>query len=364
MGALKRAMESIADDNGISFALTPVQLYAMLNGKSISQGELASNTWHEMPSPPLRYEDMQPFLGSFPGISSPRSSAWAAQQTHFAYPNIPGDWTPSPTKPRDERTTNRTVAVLQLIGGGLEVAGGVVLLLVPEPTTLTKFAGGALTVHGTDTTQAAIRQLFSGRPVQDFTQMGGTWAARQVGASDKTAHRVGVILDVAVPIVVSLGVVGASRIMAIRAGRIILSEDAVAGKVGRISLDVEEADKAVGKEGGHTLERHVNTTDADIEARALRSHLPDAVISRFASKQIAEDAINDAIRANRSAIQRWAANPSSATEAFEFQYHSPIGNGFFKATGQFQQLSKVRVVFKIARYPGKLLYIGTAYPVP
>ena len=39
------------DDNGITLVLIPVQLYAWLNGKSISQSELASNTWHEMPWP-------------------------------------------------------------------------------------------------------------------------------------------------------------------------------------------------------------------------------------------------------------------------------------------------------------------------
>jgi len=229
---------------------------------------------------------------------------------------------------------------------------------------LTKVGGSALALHGLDTTQAAMRQLFSGKPVQDFTQMGSTWAAKQVGASDATAHRVGVILDVAVPFAVTAGV-AVERVLAVRAGRIILSEEAVAGKAGRVSLDVEEADAASSKEGGHALSEHVNKSSDEIKARALASKRPDFIASRFFSKELAEDAVNDAIKANREAIRRWAANPGALrTEGFEFSCKSVIGEGFSKATGQFHQFSRVRVVFKVAKSAGKWIYVVTAYPIP
>ena len=357
------AEDAIDEESGVSIALTPVELYAMLNGKSISQSELASNTWHEMPVPTGL--GIERFLATLPEPADPRQAAWN-RQSHYSQPTPPDCWRPPPVRPLDPTVANRESAVLQIIGGAVETIGGALLILAPDPTLLTKVGGSALALHGLDTTQAAMRQLFSGKPVEDFTQMGATWAAREAGASEQSAHRIGVILDVGVPFTVGAGIFGAERVMAIRAGRVILSEEAVAGKVGRVSLDVEEADSATGKEGGHALERHVNVTSDDIKARALGMRRADAVASRFFNKKLAEDAVNDAIRANRASIQRWAANAAAGkpNQAFEFVCNSEIGEGFLKATGQFQRFSKVRIVFKPAQSSGKLFYIVTAFPVP
>jgi hypothetical protein len=356
----------VAEDSGVSIALTPVQLYAILNGKSISQGELASNTWHEMPLPTdlslVRY------LRTLPETPT-RQAAWAGQ-SHYSQPRAPDCWVPPPiqrSSPPDPATVNRTTAVLDVIGGGFEIAGGALLLLAPDPTLLTKVGGSALALHGADVTQAAIRQLFSGKPVEDYTQMGSTWAARQMGASQNTAQRVGVILDVAVPIGIAGGF-AIQRALAIRAGRIILSEEAVAGKAGRISLEEEEANKAIGKEGGHTLGEHVNRDSDYIKDRALNQMTKaDAIATRFFSKELAEDAVNDAVRANRQAIRQWASTsprPKLPTKEFEYDCNKIIGEGFVKATQQYEKYSKVRVVFKLARTGPKSIFIVTAYPIP
>ena len=378
----------MAESGEISFALTPVQLFAILNGKSISEAELASNSWHEMPGPPRGSDlrrfmqplsteemtaDIRQYLAGNSGFSSvparaysdtapsSRQNAWS-HQSHYSQPNPPGCWIPPAPRSLDSSTVNRLVAGLEIVGGGLETVGGVLLLLTPEPTMLTKALGGVMTVHGADFTQAAIRQLFSGKRVEDFTEQGSTWAARHAGASPKTARRIGVVLDVTV----GLGdtIVGASRVIAIRMGRIILSEEAVAGKMGRISLDVEEANKAIGKEGGHTLDRHVGKSDNYIEGRAMASQDATKVFSRFANKQVAEDAINDCIRSNRKAMQRWAANPPGAPKEFELEIGSPIGDGFFNSDGTYKALTKVRVVLKFSKTGPKSFYIGTAYPIP
>lgn len=347
----------VAEDSGISIALTPVQLYAILNGKSISQGELASNTWHEMPLPPSL--SIQRFLSTLPE-TSPRQDAWS-RQTHYSQPRAPECWIPSPVQRTDPHTLARSSAALQIVFGGAEISVGALLLLTPEPTMLTKVGGSVLTLHGVDATQAAIRQLFSGKPVEDYTHMGAAWTARQMGASDSTAQRIGVILDVAVPL--AAGAAGAvGRVLAIRAGRIILSEEAVAGKVGRISLDAEEADASIGKEGGHTLEEHVNKTSRELIERALEEN--KKVTSRFLSKEIAEDGVNDAIRAKRSEIQQWAALGKPIRKAFDFPCNRVIGEGYYKATGQFVNFTGVRIVFKIAQSSGKSFYLLTAYPIP
>lgn len=362
----------MADSGEISIALTPVQLYAILNGKSISQAELASNSWHEMPAP-SRGGDiarfMQPLpLGdttAYPSYASgdlSRRSDWN-QQSHYSQPNPPGCWIPpAPRSSLNSSTLNRAVAVLEIIGGGLETTGGVLLILTPEPTMLTKVGGSMLTVHGADFTQAAIRQLFSGRRVEDFTEQGAAWAARRAGMSDGNAHRVGVILDVTVGIADTIN--GLTKVVAIRMGRIILSEEAVAGKMGRVSLDVEEADKTIGKEGGHTIDRHVGKSDDYLENRAISSQDATKVFSRFASKQFAEDAINDCIRMNRKAMQNWAAKPNGIPMEFDLEMGRPIGDGFFNSDGTYKALTKVRVVLKFAKRGPKSFYIITAYPIP
>ena len=345
----------VAEDSGVSIALTPVQLYAVLNGKDISQGELASNTWHEMPLPPdyaaqrfieaLRVPVTRP---------DPRQDAWS-RQTHYSQPHPPDCWVPPPVLRADPESQNRGMAVLQIIGGGLEMAGGALLLLAPEPTMLTKVGGSVLTVHGLDVAQAAIRQLFSGKAVEDYTQMGASWAVRQMGASDDTAQRVGVILDVAVPFVVSAGLV-AERVLAIRAGRIILPEEAAAGKAGRVALQDEEA------AGGHTIQKHVNRTDQQLADRLISEpYIPAS--SCWTSVRVAEDVVTDTIRSNKAAIEAWA---KSAQIRLELKYlgSSPIGRGIVRATGKMQPMTNAIVRLRKVQMAGRAYFIVTSYPAP
>ncbi len=385
----------MAESGDIRVVLTPVQLYAILNGRSISAGELAANRWNEMPGPPTAGANLRRFMQPLaPGESAAAIRQYLAENdgtggsggrgssgsnvasrpmyaparnpaVHYAHPSQPGVpecWIPPTGQRLSSATINRVFAAIEIVGGVGESVGGVLLLLAPEPTMLSKVAGGVMTVHGTDFTQAAIRQLFSGKRVSDLTEQGGTWAARRAGASEQNARRFGVILDVAV----GLGDVaagGAAKIASIRAGRMILSEEAVAGKVGRVSGDVEEADALAGKEGGHTLERHVNVNDDDLLDRALKSRDVSKVFSRFSDQRAAEDAINECIRANRQAIQRWASNPI-LDPAFEHDLGRTIGRGFFNSNGKFADMTKVRVVFRMSKQGPKSFFIITAYPVP
>ncbi|MGI4830343.1 MAG: RNase A-like domain-containing protein [Janthinobacterium lividum] len=352
------------DDDELSIALTPIELFAILNGKSISPGELASNSWHEMPGPPRRM-DISRFLQPMPaGDSTAQMRAYLARnggssesatapiyapagrqnayshQSHYSQPNAPECWIPPAAHQISRSTFNRAGAVLEIVGAGMEMTAGVLLILTPEPTMVTKVGGTILTVHSADLMQAAVRQLFSGTSVQDMTQRGTTWVTHEAGASDKTAHRIGVVMDVAVSFTdIGVGLVKLASIRnlrAINAGRIILSEESVAGKAGRVSMDEEEAVKSLGKEGGHTLEKHVNPDRTALEARAARSGKVDAVITRFYSKQLAEDFMNEAIRVNRRAIQRWAKSATSTpVEAFRVRFTEDVGESFHKATGKW-----------------------------
>lgn len=369
----------MAESGEISIALTPIQLYAILNGKSISQGELASNSWHEMPGPPRGSElarllqpmsagdtsaQIRQFLAqngsSAPSPTSSRQDAWT-HQSHYSQPNAPECWIPPAAHPPSRATMNRVVAGLEIVGAGLEMTAGVLLILTPEPTMVTKVGGGILTAHGADFMQAAVRQLFSGKPVADMTERGTTWAAHKAGASDRAAHRIGVVMDVAVSFT-DLGL-GIYKLVAIRAGRAILSEEAIAGKVGRVTIAEEEANKAIGKAGGHTGEVHVDVDDPFLEKRANAAKDPARIFSRFTDRQAAEDAINECIRVNRKLMQNWAANPSLAPE-FEIDLGRTIGRGYSRASGNFTEFSKVRVVLRAAKTGPKKLFIITSYPIP
>src|ERR1700761_5754008 len=131
----------MAESGEISFALTPVQLFAILNGKSISEAELASNSWHEMPGPPRGSDlrrfmqplsteemtaDIRQYLAGNSGFSSvparaysdtapsSRQNAWS-HQSHYSQPNPPGCWIPPAPRSLDSSTVNRLVAGLEIV---------------------------------------------------------------------------------------------------------------------------------------------------------------------------------------------------------------------------------------------------------
>ena len=375
------------DDGAISIALTPIEMYAILNGDSISASELASNSWHRMPGPPPR-TNLAPFMQPLAmGDTTAQIRTWLAQnngapsgpqpapiyapqsrqdawshQSHYSQPNVPDCWIPPAPHMTSEQLT-RGGAVLQIIGAGLEMTGGVLLILTPEPTMVTKVGGGVLVAHSFDLGQAAIRQLFSGKPVNDMTEQATEWTARQAGASPETAHRIGVIMDVAVSFTdIGVGFIKLASIRSLRAihaGRIILSEEAIAGKAGRVSLDVEEGAKGI-KEGGHTLAKHVDPTRADLEARAMRS--AKGVVTKFTSKQLAEDALNAGVQTNRRAIKRWLADTSSTrTLEIPYTYSQDVAEVFSKATGSWQPTNKFTLVFLKPQSGSKQVFLLTFY---
>ncbi len=145
------------------------------------------------------------------------------------------------------------------------------MVLAPEPTMLTKVGGGVLIAHGFDSGQAAVRQMWTGQTTPDFTEIGGEKIAHSLGASNRIAYWAGVGLDVVVPISASI-VLGAERVLAVRAGR--------------ISLAAEEA------AGGHTILKHINQSEAALRARLVAEPKIPAAAS-WTSVSVAEDVISE-----------------------------------------------------------------------
>jgi hypothetical protein len=242
-----------------------------------------------------------------------------------------------------DRLVNRLWGGANLLFSALQLVGGALLFVTPEPTMLTKVGGGALVLHGADSGQAAARQMWTGLPTEDLTQQAGESVARHIGASPRAAYLTGVGLDVAVPLAVSLGL-GAERILAIRAGR--------------ISLAAEEA------EGGHTILKHVGQTEADLRARLVREpRIPAA--GTFSSLRAAEDVISDAISKNDKAIKAWAQWAKQG-DRYRVLYTADrtVGTGVVRATGALQRMNKVRIILQKTQVGSRVYFILTAYPEP
>lgn len=227
-----------------------------------------------------------------------------------------------------------------VVGGALELVGAAALFLTPEPTTITKIAGGTLAVHGLDTTSAGVMQIVSCQTRTTLTSQAVAAAAEALGADPKTAGNVGFAIDIAVPLLA--GFAGAARAIAIRRGA--------------VSLVAEEA------AGGHTIARHVGRTEAQLRARlAEQAAIPAA--STFATLQDAEHAVAVALRVNKSAIQEWAkAATPGMTKAFTHNAGKVIGQGVVRATGNLTNMSQVVVVVRKVIAQNRIYFVLTAYP--
>ena len=140
-----------------------------------------------------------------------------------------------------ETISNRLMGGLGLVMGTLELAGATALCMAPEPTGLTKAACIIVGAHSMDSINTAANQVLSGKNVRSATYRAAIEMAKQFGADEDTAWKIGLTVDVGVPITFSLGL-GAARIAAVRVGRIKLIEhESVSGL----------------KPGGHTLLKHI-----------------------------------------------------------------------------------------------------------
>jgi hypothetical protein len=227
-----------------------------------------------------------------------------------------------------------------VVVGATELVGAAALLLTPEPTTITKIAGGALALHGSDAISTGIVQITSGQTRTTLTAQGTVAAARALGADSATSAMLGTMVDVAVPL--AAGFVGALRVAAIRRGA--------------FSLATEEA------AGGHTIARHVGRTEADLRLRLTKQPAIEAA-STFKSLGDAERMVAANLRANRGAIETWAkAAKPGQTKAFSYAAGKAVGHGVVRATGKLTDMSNVVVVLRKVVSQNRVYFVLTAYP--
>jgi hypothetical protein len=243
--------------------------------------------------------------------------------------------------------SNRLWGGLRIVGGVLELTGAGVLCVAPEPTMVSKVGCVVFGLHGSDTTATGARQVWTGRDSQSLTHMGTAALAKALGADPATADNIGLAVDIAVPLAMS-AVVGAARVAAVRAGRISL---------------IEHEAEAGSRIGGHTLEKHIGRTEAQLRERLAREPIIRTA-STFSNLQMAETAISQVLRANAAKISNWAQIPGSKPLDLVQEIGTVVGYGVVRATGQVVKMTKVRVVLKLETFRGQPYYILTSYLLP
>lgn len=223
---------------------------------------------------------------------------------------------------------NRLWSSLNFIFGVAEIVGATALCLVPNTTFLTKVCCATLGAHGIDILKTAIDKVFTGIDRRSITATLVEKTAVTLGASKNTAWRIGLAVDVAVPVVLT-SVMRLMRVSSVKDGCLRLIEhEAVAGS----------------KLGGHTLARHVGLSEAELRARMVKSPVKNG-ISTFTDIRTAEKVISEAMHANRAQIREWAKFAKKRA-IFQFNYNSErnLGFGIATTTGPVIKLKSVRIV--------------------
>nr|WP_242634134.1 hypothetical protein [Pantoea allii] len=122
-----------------------------------------------------------------------------------------------------ETLSNRLWGGLGVVSGVAEIFGAGVLCIVPEPTMITKAGCFVVGAHSLDTLNASLKQVWTGRKTETATAQLAEIAAGELGADSATAYKVGVTVDLAVPFIFA-SAAGAARVASVYSGRIRLTE--------------------------------------------------------------------------------------------------------------------------------------------
>ncbi|WP_158783805.1 RNase A-like domain-containing protein [Pantoea sp. BAV 3049] len=118
--------------------------------------------------------------------------------------------------------SNRLWGGLELIMGAVEMAGAAVLCIAPEPTGLTKAGCVVVGAHSMDTIKTAADKIITNQDTRSATLRSVAEVAKKFGADEKTAFNIGLAVDIAVPVGFAAAL-GAVRVASVRAGRIRLA---------------------------------------------------------------------------------------------------------------------------------------------
>ena len=115
--------------------------------------------------------------------------------------------------------------------------------------------------------------------------------------------------------------------------------------------------------GGHTLERHVGRTDAELAER-LRRERQISAASTYPDAATASRVVGDALAANRSRVSAWAARSGSRPNLvllYRDPARSPIGRSLSRGARTGRSCSSARVVLRWQERDNRWIVL-TSYP--
>ena len=249
--------------------------------------------------------------------------------------------------------TERIWGSIGFLASVLELASATALCLVPEPTGVTKAGCIIVGAHSLDGMSASAYQVYSGKPTASMTARATTAIAKDLGVDKSTANQIGIAVDIVIP----FSVAGAARVASV--------------KMGQVNLMKHEAVKG-SKGGGHTIRKHIGHSESEMRDKIKRGLQSGSLnpfsgaTSSFYNLNIAEQALSQAIKANRGRIRIWAKSTSAdrAESYLELRYtHSrPVGHIITVQSGKMIETNKIEFVLLKKQYNNKPYYILTAFP--
>lgn len=249
--------------------------------------------------------------------------------------------------------SSRVVGSLRLVGGIIELGGAGVLCAVPEPTMITKVGCVAMGLHAADQMAAGAHQLVTARETDSYAFKAGMTAAEVMGASRASGQVVGLAAEFAVPLSTA-SLYNAFRVSSVRAGRMTVV----------VSERFPNAPK--NGPGGHTLQFHVGKALDELQKRLKRKKSAE-VMSTFASIEMAEWAVSQVLKSNKSKILLYSKVKILRVNnrvVLTMDVGKNIGWGIARAAPDSpRDMSKVCVVVDFTEHNFMPAYIVTAYPV-
>jgi hypothetical protein len=112
---------------------------------------------------------------------------------------------------------------------------------------------------------------------------------------------------------------------------------------------------------GHTVEKHVGRTEAQLRERLVREPKRQTV-SSFRNLESAEWAISEVMRYDASRIKTWAQSAArNKPLELEKDVGRNVGYGISRKVGSLTDMSIVHLVLKYETYNGMPYYVLTAY---
>ncbi|AQS84606.1 hypothetical protein A0U92_07235 [Acetobacter aceti] len=288
------------DENGLKIVLSPIQLSAILQGKSISEPETIGG-----------------------------------------------------------RFFNRAVGTLEIIAGAVQIVSGIALVALPDPTLLTKVAGSLLGGHGADDFYVGVAQAWTGETANTLSYGTVKAGCEALGCRPEVAGMAGVIADIAVPTSIA-GYLKAVRIYRVRGGLIDLQEEealeshAIARHVGKsdeyLLGRVQSYQKT--KKSGKVI------TKQGVPGAGTYRNLKEAEIFTSAALRKNKSEINAWIKSGCQTDLKLTYD----NKGINFFEDYSVGYGVKRGSAVFEKTTKVKITLKGTNVNGKKYLLITSFP--